>query len=825
MADRSLFRRFAFPVLAPAIAVSVLVPAESARAQVEGQGYQEPSRVLVDIVDAAPTPSIKASPDKEWMLLMQSPSLPPIADLARRELRIAGTRIAPQTNGPSRSRDYVDAWFKRVADGREIRFAGLPADPRLGDFTWSPNGERVTFTHTTDSAIELWVADRETGAAKRLTERPLNTVIAGGPQWMSDSETVLVTLVPMGRGTEPAAPVVPTGPTVQQNIGKTAPAPTYQDLLEEPHDGELFEYYATVRLAAVSLDGSIAEIGEPGIIGDFSSSPDGSYVLVERIQRPFSYLVPWYRFPTRIEVLDMNGDLVHRVADLPLQEEVPVTRGSVPTGPRSVSWRADAPATLYWVEALDGGDAGKPADQRDRVFLQAAPFADDPRPVITLGYRLRDIHWSDDRLALVTESWWRTRQTRVWRFEPADLAAEPRLVIERSYEDRYNDPGRPVMKTNASGRDVLLTADGGRALFMAGMGASPEGDRPFLDRFDLETGNTERLFRSEAPYYEQVVDVLDERRLRILTVRESQEDPPNVFVRDLGREQVRQITEFPNPTPQLIGMQKELIQYERPDGVTLSGTLYLPAGYDPERDGTLPLFVWAYPREFKTASAAAQVIGSPYEFTRLGGWSTPIWVALGYAVLDGATMPIVGEGDEEPNDTYVEQLVASAEAALDTMVQRGIAEPGRAGIGGHSYGAFMAANVLTWSDAYSAGIARSGAYNRSLTPFGFQAEDRTFWEAPEVYFRMSPFMNADKLNEPILLIHGEADNNSGTFPIQSDRYYHALKGQGKTARLVTLPHESHGYRSRESILHMLWEMEAWLERYVKRGPGDVSTSD
>ncbi len=570
----------------------------------------------------------------------------------------------------------------------------------------------------------------------------------------------------------------------------------------------------------MSLDGTVTTLGEPGVLGDVSPSPDGRYVLVERIHRPFSYLVPWYRFPNLIEVLDMSGAPVHLVADLPLQEEVPVPFGSVPTGPRSVSWRADAPATLYWVEALDGGDAGKPAEERDRVFMHAAPFSGEPEPVITLGYRYGGVMWGEDDLALVAESWWRTRQMRLWRVEPENLAAEPELLMERSYEDRYNDPGSPVMKVNEQGRSVLRTMDNGRTLFLTGRGASPEGDRPFIDKYDLRTGETERLFRSEAPYYEQVLDVLDDRGRTILTLRESQEDPPNFFVRDLRRDQLRQVTSFPNPTPQLAGMQKELIQYERPDGVALSGTVYLPAGYEPQRDGPLPLFVWAYPREFKDARAAAQVVGSPHRFTRLGGWSTPIWVALGYAVLDGATMPIVGEGDEEPNDTYVEQLVGSAEAAVNEMVQRGVAEPGRAGIGGHSYGAFMTANVLTWSDAYAAGIARSGAYNRSLTPFGFQAEQRTFWEGPEVYFRMSPFMNADKINEPILLIHGEADNNSGTFPIQSERYYHALKGLGKTARLVMLPHESHGYRTRESILHMLWEMETWLDRYVKGGGVD-----
>jgi dipeptidyl aminopeptidase/acylaminoacyl peptidase len=475
------------------------------------------------------------------------------------------------------------------------------------------------------------------------------------------------------------------------------------------------------------------------------------------------------------------------------------------------------------VEALDGGDAGQPAEERDRVLMHAAPFDGEPTPWVTLGLRYGGIMWGTDDLALVMESWWRTRTARAWRLSPGEPTAEPELFFERSYEDRYNDPGYPMMVPNEWGWPVLRTADRGRTLFLSGAGASPEGDRPFVDKLDLRTMETERLFRSEAPYYESPLEFLDDDGRYLLTRRESQDDPPNYFVRDMRTGDLRQLTAFPNPTPQLEGMSKELIQYTRADGVDLQATLYLPPGYEPERDGPLPLFVWAYPREFKSADAAGQVSGSPYRFTRLSGWSTAIWVAMGYAVMDGATMPIIGEGDAEPNDTYVEQLVASGEAAIDEAARRGVADPNRVGVGGHSYGAFMTANLLTHSDAFAAGIARSGAYNRSLTPFGFQAEERTFWEAPEVYFRMSPFMNADKMNAPILLIHGEMDNNSGTFPIQSERYYHALKGLGKTVRLVMLPFESHGYAARESILHMLWEMQEWLDRYVKRA-GSQTTS-
>jgi dipeptidyl aminopeptidase/acylaminoacyl peptidase len=778
-------------------------------------GYRVPDQVLVDIVDAPPTPGVMVSPDAEWMLLVGSPSLPPISQLAERELRLAGMRIAPAANGRSRTRPYNGLRLVRMSDLEERAVSGMPSNPQIENVRWSPDAKWVSFTNRTDSGIALWIANVERAAARQLTEPILNLTAAGAPTWVSDSRTLILTMVPDSRGGEPERPSVPAAPTIQENIGKTAPARTYQDLLKNAYDELLFEHYTTAQLAKITVDGKLISLGEPGIIWDFDPSPDGRFVLVQTIHRPFSYLVPAYRFPRRVEVVDLNGNPVHLVADLPLMEEVPVAFGSVPTGPRSVGWRADAAATLVWVEAQDGGDAGAPADERDRVFTQPAPFDGEPTPLVTLSLRYAGVRWGSDDLALVAESWWRTRQVRTWRLRPGADRAEPQLLMDRSYEDRYADPGNPIMTDNDWGRSVLLTADRGRTLFMAGQGASPEGDRPFLDRMDVRTKQTERLFQSEAPYYERPLQVLDDRGRYVLTLRESQEDPPNYSVRDLRSNTTRQVTFFPNPTPQLAGMHKEMIRYKRADGVDLTATLYLPPAYEPERDGPLPMLMWAYPREFKSADAAGQVSGSPHRFTRLSGWSTPIWCALGYAVLDGPTMPIIGEGEAEPNDSYVEQLVASAQGAVDEVVRRGVADRNRLAIGGHSYGAFMTANLLTHSDLYAAGIARSGAYNRSLTPFGFQAEERTFWEAPEVYFRMSPFMNADKVNEPILLIHGEADNNSGTFPIQSQRYYHALKGQGKTTRLVMLPYESHGYRARESILHMLWEMQTWMDRYVK----------
>ena len=498
---------------------------------------------------------------------------------------------------------------------------------------------------------------------------------------------------------------------------------------------------------------------------------------------------------------------------MPLAESIPIGRDAVIDGPRSFGWRSDVESTIYFTEALDGGDPRVEVSFQDEVFTLKSPFNGSPKSLIKLPLRYSGIRWGNESVALVSDRKWTERRTTTWRVNPETGKSEK--IIDRLYEDRYNDPGSPLTVINEYGRAVLHIQNG-VTLLMSGIGASPEGDKPFLDQFNMDTKDTKRLWRSEPPYYERVVSIMDKKGEVILTSREAKDEPANYYRRDVKNGKKESVTSFLHPYPQMKDVYKEMLTYKRDDGIDLSATLYLPPGHQPG-DGPLPLLVWAYPREFKTAQAASQVVGSPHRFSRISPTSPLIMLSYGYAVLSGATMPIIGEGSEEPNDNYVKQLVASAQAAADIMVERNITTKDQIAIGGHSYGAFMTANLLTHSDIFQAGIARSGAYNRSLTPFGFQSEQRTFWEAPEIYFAMSPFMHAHKMNEPILLIHGDADNNSGTFPVQSKRYYHALKGHGATAKLVMLPHESHGYRARESVMHMLWETANWLDTYVKKG--------
>ena len=819
---KSVIVRRSFGIRLPVLVAALLVWVGASLSLAEGKSnYRTPPAPLGAIIDAPPTPLVQLSPDRHWMLLLEAPNLISIDELSEPELRLGGLRIRARTNGPSRSRPIRKLTLKRVSDLTEREVQGVPDGASIGNVSWATDGTRFSFSVTREDEIQLWVGEVDDATARRIGNFRLNGILGNPARWFPDSRTLICRTVPEGRGEPPAAPRAPEGPVIRENLGQTAPARTYQDLLTNAHDEDLFEYYLTAQLVRIRIDGPATPIGPSGLVRSFEPSPDGRYIHVEMLHRPFSYLVRYNRFPRTIDILDFDGDLVRRVAKLPLQEEIPTVFGSAPTGPRSADWRADTPATLSWVEAQDGGDPRRETDIRDKVFQLSAPFDGDPLELASLGLRYGGVEWGSEKLALISEWWWKTRKVRTWRIDPSSPASPPDLLFDRSWEDRYNDPGDPVMVPGDRGWPVLFTANRDNTIFLVGSGASPEGDRPFLDRLDLKSKKAERLWRSEAPYYERPIVPVDKTGRRFLTRRESKDEPPNYFVRDIKKGGLRQLTEFPHPTPQLLGMHKEMIRYERADGVMLTATLYLPPGYEKEQ-GPLPVLLWAYPQEFKSADAAGQVTDSPHRFDRVGWWSPLLYLALGYAVLDDPTMPIIGEEDTEPNDTYVDQLVSSASAAVEELARRGVGDPQRVAVGGHSYGAFMVANLLAHSDLFRAGIARSGAYNRTLTPFGFQAEERTVWEAPEIYFNMSPFLHAEKINEPILLIHGDADNNSGTFPMQSERFYNALKGLGATARLVFLPKESHGYRARESVLHMLWEQASWLDSYVKSAPPQES---
>jgi dipeptidyl aminopeptidase/acylaminoacyl peptidase len=768
--------------------------------------YALPPEEVVAIIDAPPTPQSFVSPDRTRLMLAHYDHLPSIATIARPFARLAGVRIDEKHYAERRTRMYERIEVVDLQAGTSKTLATAP-DAQFDPPRWSLDGSRIAWLQWDPDGLRMWVADPVTGDARQLGEHRFNTTLGPGFVWMPGSKDVIAWLVPDGWPAPPPRPEAPAGPTIEDTSGSKAQNRTYQDLLQSPYDEALFEHLVTVQLARISLeDGSVQPLGEPGMYTEAEPSPDGDHLLVSRMKRPFSYAVPYYRFARVVEVWDSGAQVLRTVVDQPVAEEIPI--GGVRTGPRGIEWHDQQPATLVWMEALDDGDPKKKVEHRDRLLQHAAPFADVPQALARTQHRMTAVHWTSIEGQALVEEYDRDRKWTTTWLQELSSGTPPRKLVDRSIGDAYGDPGDPVFEVRSDGTVVVPVVDG--KIFLSGAGASPDGERPFLDEMTLADGKTARLFEAEEGTHEEFIDFVGATHDALLVWHESPTESPNYYV--VRGSAKRQLTRFPDPHPQLTGIEKRILKYARKDGVALSGTLYLPPGY---AEGTrLPLVVWAYPREFTDKDTAGQVRASPNRFTRLQGTSPLLFLTQGYAVLSGAAMPVVGD-PETMNDTFIEQIVWAAEAAIAAAVKEGVADRDRVGVGGHSYGAFMTANLLAWSDLFRAGIAASGAYNRTLTPFGFQSERRTLWEARDTYVGVSPLFHADKLDEPILLVHGAADNNDGTYPDQSLRLFRALQGNGGTARLVMLPEESHGYAARESVLHAQAEAIAWFDKYVK----------
>jgi dipeptidyl aminopeptidase/acylaminoacyl peptidase len=783
--------------------------------------YQKPPKEILDILNAPTLPALSVNPTHTYATLSHSERYPGINEVAEPMLRLAGIRIDPRTNGLHLAGHSVAIEIVKLPEGTKVKLA-LPPNAQAGPLRWSPDGKQFAFSNTVAHGIELWIGD-PTGKARRIEGVKLNAVLGDPIDWLPDNKTVLVKIIPATRGAAPADPRTPKGPAIQESLGTSTGTATYEDMLQNPHDEALYEYYSTAQVASIDVEsGKVTPLGKPGIIESINLSPNGKDMLVTREHRPFSYLYPNNQFPKEVEIWTSAGAMVHSVASIPLQERT--TRGGVAPGPRQIRWIPTDPATLMWVVALDGGNPKEKVPHRDSIVALKAPFTGEPSEMFKTEQRFQGVQFGKDFM-LVEDSERISQIQRTFEYDATKPGAPPKLIWSRNSQDRYKDPGRPLAKGGGGGRGgggggrgggggerALLQS--GDSILLQGVGASPDGDHPFLDRFNLTTLKSERIFQSAPDKLETVDAVLDEQGKVFITRRESPTEPPNYILHNGTTEKA--LTNFTDPVPRIRQITKQLVTYKRPDGVTLSMTLYLPPGY---KQGTrLPAVMWAYPREFSDADMASQIEGSPNQFTTISGYSELFFLLDGYAVLENATMPVVGSIDVV-NNTYVEQIVADAKAAIDKAASMGVVDPNRVGVGGHSYGAFMTANLLAHCNLFRAGIAESGAYNRTLTPFGFQSEQRTFWEATDTYVKMSPFFFADKIKDPILMIHGEADDNSGTFPIQSDRMYQAIRGNKGTVRLVFLPDEAHGYRAKETIEHVLWEKFRWFDQYVKNaGP-------
>jgi dipeptidyl aminopeptidase/acylaminoacyl peptidase len=775
--------------------------------------YKMPPKDIADMLLAKPTPNVSVDEKGNWMLLMESNSYPSVEELAKPELKIAGLRINPANFAPSRQNFINNLSLRSITNGKDFKISGLPSPLFAGNVSWSPDDKKIAFTHTTKDRVDLYVIDVATQKATKMSKGALN-MLAGGYQWF-DNNTFLYRTTLKPATAAPPKPVMPKGPTVQENYGKASPRPTFQDLLKSPYDEQLFEFYATSQLVK-NTNGVETKIGQPAIYGSINISPDKKYLLLRLIKKPYSYTVPANGFPTNVIITDITGKLVKQVAELPSSETAPGGYDNVQMVPRGFDWRDDEPATITWCMPLDSGLLKVKAEYRDAVYALQAPFTGEASMLFKTKMRYSGTVWGDANLALVTEGLRSKQMVQIDRFN--SVTGDLEKLITRNTTNAYANPGNPVTAPNQYGKNVLKTIDNGnKILFNNTSGSSPKGDLPFLMSYDVHTKKADTLWRCNEGIFEMVIRVMDADKLVLLNRRESESIMPNYWIKNLRLKIAdRQLTQFTNPYPQLEGVSKEKIKYKRADGVDLTGDLYLPKGYNKERDGKLPVFIWAYPAEYNSAADAAQIRGSEHRFTLLN-WGSPVYyVTQGYAVLNNAEMPIVAtSADKKPNDDFIQQLTMNAEAAINVLDSIGVGDKNRVAVGGHSYGAFMTANLLAHTKLFKAGIARSGAYNRTLTPFGFQNEDRTYWQAPDLYNAMSPFSNADKIKTPILLVHGDMDNNTGTFPIQSERMFNAIKGHGGTVKYVSLPYESHGYQGRENILHMLNEQFQWLEKYVK----------
>ena len=783
----------------------------------ENLGYQLPPKEILQLADYQRAPAVSMNTKKTLMLLSYRPTYKTLEDLNQTEISLAGLRVNPVTNISSSMSFISDLKMRYLKDDNIMEFKGLQAGMKIANVTWSPDETKIAFTNTVANGTELWMADFSTATAKKLTDATVNACVGNPVTWFADSKHILVRLIPANRSAIiDNKKNLPTGPVVSMSDGTVSQNRTYQDMLKNPTDEANFETLTSSELYKIDLNGSKALFGKKAIYASENISPDGNYVLITTLHKPFSYIVPLNRFPQTYTLYDATGKMLKTIDDIPLTEVMPKGFMAVRTGKRSLTWRNDAPATLVWAEALDGGDPKKEVSYRDAVYMWEAPFDKKPVELCKTTLRYSGINWGNETTAILNEEWYDTRQVKVSIINPAEPGKTARLFNQRNYQDVYADPGGFETAKNQYGRYVV-TIENNKA-YLLGDGFTKEGQFPFIDEVDLNTLKTKRLYKSALTnQMEEIQDIIDVKKGEVLVRIQSKTDFPNYYIRNLYKRIAPvKVTHFENPFESIAGVYKELIKYKRADGVELSGTLYLPAGYDrTAKKEKLPLLIWAYPTEYKDKNSAGQTTSNPNEFTYPYYGSFVYWAARGYAVLDDAAFPIVGEGNAEPNDTFIEQLTANAKAAIDAVDALGYINTKKVAVGGHSYGAFMTANLLTHSNLFACGIARSGAYNRTLTPFGFQSEQRNYWDVPEVYNTMSPFMQAHKMKTPMLLVHGEADNNPGTFTLQTERYFQALKGLGAPARMVILPKEQHSYVARENILHLLWEQDIFLEKYLK----------
>jgi len=814
--------------------------------------YMQPPKEIVEIISAKPLPEVAFSNDyKKAVISGKESSMSELSYIAGSEFRVAGLRI---DNNFSNTRQQFsnELSILDVESGSINQVTGLPQNAKISNIDWSPSGKYFCFINNTPQKLELWRVDAVTAVSEKLNTLKLNAVLSE-PYSFLDDERIMYKCVPDNAGLRPESQPIPQGPVVQEHKGAGRSARTSPDMIASYYDEQVFDYYATSQLALFSSAGNTI-VGKPALYRSLSLSPNKEYMIVTTEQKPYSYQRGHQSYPYRTEVWNIKGEFVkmledNKVGNLSMRPDEDFAddtamQDSVRTPKRGMKesnwrWRSDLPQTLVWNESeaasrggRDGGN--RPADfvdtvksdapkQKTFIYQQDAPFTSEKTILLKSEGRVDNLVWCNKTFALFTTTDSKAKLRNTFSFVPCDTTVNPRLLISQTTEldtiGNFPVFGRPYMVNNQFGEKILYTDEKNSLFYLTdSKRRDSEGDNFwFIDKIDTKTAKIENVWTGKAPFLETVEAITDFKKLKFISRKESNTDVPNYFLVDIKGKKSRQLTNFHDPYPSIQKMQRRFVSYKRADGLTLTANLYLPENYDPTKQGKLPVFMWGYPYEYKTRALAEKRRAARYAFAR-PGYSSPLyWATQGYAVLDDFAVPIVAENKKkEPNDRFIKELVMDAEAAINYLDSIGVGDKERVAVGGHSYGAFMTANLLAHTKLFKAGIARSGAYNRSLTPFGFQSESRNYWKAQSLYNQMSPFNYADSLKTPILLIHGQLDNNQGTFPVQSERLYHALAGLGGTVRYVQLPFEAHRYSAKESVLHVLYETHRWLEKYLKK---------
>jgi dipeptidyl aminopeptidase/acylaminoacyl peptidase len=712
--------------------------------------------------------------------------------------------------------------FYKVADGTQVR-AKLPADVQLGTVRWSNKGDRVACVVFAKGGADLWIVEAATGNARRL-EGVKMYPIANVLDWSNDDASLFTALVVNDAGKLPEVSEVPDGPAVRKSAGRATPQRTSRDVLRTTDDQARFQFIVTCQLAWVPVDGSaVKKLGEPVALDRCEMSPDERYVRVNRFVLPAPLGFPSYLFPYKVELWPTAGGAPIAIGDVPLNDRSAVASVS-PLGPHDYTFAPDGQSLWFasWEDKPGANaqaavrDTSLPPPGVDKIFKLSAPFTGTAMEVARSEFPIQGTVFTADGAKLLVAEAYEPRRVERESWLDAKQPSKLNALVYRSTEGVYDDPGRLAMKSDRHADVAWVTADG-KSFYRMGDGFEADGQRPFLDRCAFAGGKSTRLFQSDLKRLEAPVTVLTPDAKRFITLAQTATEPPNWFARKAGDKKATQVSAFKNPLEALSRATRQQFTFKRDDGVVLNAEVVLPADWKPGSP-PLPTLFWIYPNDYRSAAAASQNRTSPNRFPSQSPLNPEVLVTQGYAVVK-PDLAIVGT-----NDQYVAELQRSAKAAVDECVKRGFTDRDRIAVAGHSYGAFSTVNCLAHTKLFRAGWASDGAYNRTLTPFTFQAETRNLWEAKDTYLGMSPFLYANQIDAPLLLMHNQDDTNVGTNPIQSQRLFEALNGLGKTAQLVEYPYEDHGPAAKETVLDYWARALDWIDRYVKNAPAAAAAS-